>query len=210
MNNLEILSPLERDMLGELLNVGIASAAVSLSQIIKQEVKLSVPKIAFLSAEEMAEKLGGDCLISSVSRHVSGPFEAQSMLLFPKKSSVEVVRKMLGEDVPLDMINDVHQEAFIEIGNIMIQACIDAISEVLNVSFKVSPADYQAASPYKLIPMTIGSEQAVILDAGIDFTLSNTAEKGALVFLLGPISLEGLKKSINDILSKFSTTPGEQ
>ena len=208
MNSKQILTPIEADMLGELLNVGIASAATSLSQIIKQEVKLSVPNVAFLNAEEMAQQLGKNTQMSSVSRHVSGPFVARTMLIFPKESSVEVVRKMLGEDIPNETINDVHQEAFIEIGNVMIQACVDAIGQVLNVSFEVSPASYQLASPTKLLPPSYGTDKTVVLDAGINFTLSDTAESGSLVFLLGPISIDGLKASMEAILSKLTGTSG--
>ena len=204
MDKKEILTPLEIDMLGEMLNIGIASAAVSLSKIIKQEVKLTVPEIEFLSADEMANRLGAGKLVSSVSRHVIGPFDAQSMLLFPKESSYEVVRKMLGNEVSLDLIDDVHQEAFIEVGNLMIEACIEAISSVLNVNFDISPAAYELSSPHKILPVSNGKEQTVVLDAGIKITLSETPETGALVFLLGPIHVDGLKKSVGYIVRKLT------
>lgn len=203
MNDSQILSPLERDMLGELLNVGIGSAAVALSKIIKQEVKLSVPDVTFITSEEMAQKLGVVKQVSCVSQHVSGAFEGNSMLLFPEESSIEVVRKMLGEDIPMDTIKEVHQEAFIEIGNIMINSCMDAISEVLNVDFEVSPANYQLSTPHKLLPKHIGSDEMIVMDAGINFTLSDSHEDGSLVFLMGPFSLEGLKASLAAIIRKL-------
>ena len=44
MANLNILSELENDLLGELFNIGVGRAANSLSQMVNQEVTLSVPE----------------------------------------------------------------------------------------------------------------------------------------------------------------------
>ena len=98
------LSEMEVDLLTELFNLGVGSAAASLSQMVKQEIKLSVPHIEFLNINQIADKLGAERSICSVSQLVSGPFTAKSMLLFPEENSFEIVRQLLGNDLPDDAL----------------------------------------------------------------------------------------------------------
>lgn len=77
------LSELETDLLVELFNIGVGRAADSLSRMVNQEVHLSVPSVEFCSVEKMAEFLGGDTIICSVSQKMTASFNAKTMLLFP-------------------------------------------------------------------------------------------------------------------------------
>ena len=86
------LAELEQDLLTELFDVGVGKAAASLSSMVKQEIKLSIPEIEFLTIDNLAKKVSFEDSLCSVSQKVTGPFSAQSMLLFPEENSVEIVR----------------------------------------------------------------------------------------------------------------------
>jgi chemotaxis protein CheC len=111
------LTELEADLLAELFNIGVGRAADSLSRMVNQEVKLSVPSVEFRSVREMADYLGGDNIICSVSQNMTGEFDARSMLLFPEDNSMEVVRLLMGDHLSDELVADMQEEALNEIGN---------------------------------------------------------------------------------------------
>lgn len=192
------LSELERDLLTEMFNLGVGKAAASLSTMVKQEIKLSVPHIEFLTVTELADKLGTENAICSVSQVMSGPFSAQSMLLFPEKNSMEIVRQMLGEDLSDDTVMELQQEAFSEIGNIVLNACIGSFSDALNEEFKVDLPVFETSRSTDLFNVAEKS-QDIALFIRIDLTLSASEITGYLAFLMGTLSLEQLK----DVLEKM-------
>jgi len=201
----EYLSNLEMDLLAELFNVGVGSAANSLSQLIHQEVKLSVPKVKFVGTDEMAEYIGVDEMICGVGQEMHGAFEAHSMLLFPESGSMDVVRLMLGEDFPDEMIAEMQQEAMSEIGNIVLNACIGSISNAMSTTIKVELPRFYHDKTEKLLELGSAdnseSDDAVVLLIAIDLTLSQSDVTGYMAFLLGPTSLSKLQEQLRAILS---------
>jgi len=196
------LNELELDMLTEMFNLGVGKAAASLSEMVKQEIKLSVPKIEFLSVAELASELGSETTICSVSQQLSGPFSAQSMLLFPEKNSLNIVRKLLGEDLPDNTIEELQQEAFSEIGNIVLNACIGAFSESINAEFKIDLPVFEISKPLDLLSVSKNKDETALF-IRIDLTLSASNITGYMAFLMGTISLDRLKEVLKKILDNL-------
>ncbi|HED34691.1 MAG TPA: chemotaxis protein CheC [Gammaproteobacteria bacterium] len=196
------LSELEQDLLTELFNLGVGNAAASLSTMVKQEIKLSVPQVEFLSVQKLAEKLGSENSICSVSQIVSGPFTAQSMLLFPEENSLVIVRKLMGEDLPDDTIEELQKEAFSEIGNIVLNACIGSFSNAVNKEFKLDLPVFELAKPDKLFN-TPDNNNGTALFIRIHLTLSESKITGYMAFLMGTLSLEQLKAMLTRMLESI-------
>lgn len=198
------MSELERDLLTELFNLGVGNAAASLSTMVKQEIKLSVPYIEFLTKKELIKKLGIENSICSVSQKMSGPFSAQSMLLFPEENGTEIVRQLLGADIPEDSIIELQKEAFSEIGNIVLNACIGSFSNAINKEFSVDLPVFELGRPddiLKTSDASSGNESALFIR--IDLTLSTSKITGYMAFLMGTLSLENLKKVLEEMLSNI-------
>ena len=193
-----LLSELELDLLIEMFNLGVGKAAASLSSMVKQEIELSVPHIEFISVEKLAEKLGTSSTICSVSQILSGPFTAKSMLLFPEENSLEIVRKLLGEDLPEETIEELQQEAFSEIGNVVLNACIGAFADALNDEFRIDLPVYQLSKPPELLNTNENKDNTALF-IRIDLKLSASDITGYMAFLMGTISINELK----DVLKKM-------
>lgn len=202
MANTPELSELEQDLLGELFNIGVGNAAASLSQMVQQEVKLSVPEVEFVTVSELANHLGKNQSICSVAQYMDGPFKARSMLLFPEESSIEVVRKMLGSHLTDEAVADLQQEALSEIGNIVLNACIGSFAQAINAEFKVDLPQFELSKPSELLNVS-GNSNDIILFIRIDLTLSESEITGYLAFLLGSLSLEQLHKILQTMLGKM-------
>jgi chemotaxis protein CheC len=160
--------------------------------LVKQRLTLSVLEVEFQSVSNLAQHFNENCSMCSVSQHMSGPFEAKSMLLFTEQGSLEVVRLMLGSDMSDETLAELHQEAFLEIGNIVLNACIGSISRFMETRFRIDPPQFKLGNAHYLIP---GSD-SVVHDAAllirISLELSNSATRGQVVFLLETMSLNKL------------------
>jgi len=196
------LNELELDMLTEMFNLGVGKAASSLSTMVKQEIKLSVPKVEFLSVAQLANELGANTTICSVSQMLSGPFSAQSMLLFPEENSLNIVRKLLGEDLPDETIEELQQEAFSEIGNIVLNACIGAFAESLKTEFKIDLPIFEISKPPDLLNVSENKNETALF-IRIDLTLSTSDITGYMAFLMGTMSLEKLKDVLDKMLENL-------
>ncbi|MDP5212634.1 chemotaxis protein CheC [Pseudoalteromonas tunicata] len=193
-----LLDELEHDLLVELFNIGVGRAADSLSQIVNQEIKLSVPDIEHISVNQLAIKLGNGQEICSVSQYMKGSFEANTILLFPQHSSMEVVSKMLGEGFSTETLAELHQEGFSEIGNIVLNACIGAFGESIEEVFDVSLPVYSMGTAQDVI--AAGNLNQVLF-IRINLLLSTSHVEGYLVFLLEHFSFEKLKNVMQKIIN---------
>ncbi len=205
MANAIVLTEIEADLLAELFNIGVGRAADSLSRMVDQEVSLSVPSVEFRSVREMADYLGGDNIICSVSQQMTGEFDARSMLLFPEKNSMEVVRLLMGDTLSDELVAEMQEEALNEIGNIVLNACIGSIASSLDKQFDVGLPAFESDKPLKLLTSAVTSEDDGVLLIRINMELRESSIKGYLAFLLGPASQESLRKSLQIMLEKFST-----
>ena len=68
MTGLFELDELELDLLAELFNIGVGKAANSLSQMVDQEIKLSVPSIDFKTVSQMTGLLGDTTCMELLKR----------------------------------------------------------------------------------------------------------------------------------------------
>lgn len=126
------LNELQQDMLTEAFNLGMGKAAASLSEMVQEEVLLSVPEITFLSHEEAAIELSNQSSghLSGVSQGFSGPFGGEAMLLFPIDKSLDLVRMLLQDTVPLENLTELEEEALNEIGNIILNAGLSSLANL--------------------------------------------------------------------------------
>jgi len=205
MTNLPILGADEHDLLQELFNLGVGQAASALSKIVKQEVVLSVPIIEFRNRAEMVRELGEDRTICSIRQAMGGPFSAESMLMFPDESGLEVVRLMLDNQLSNETLAELQEEALSEIGNIVLNACIGAISNATRKTFTVGLPNFDVARPIELFNVTSSTQDDVVLLVRISMTLSASSVKGYMAFILGDLSLDELSKILNLLLKRIDS-----
>ena len=128
------LSDMEKDAFAEIFNIGVGHAASSLSQMIGQEVELAIPVVELLKRNEAALILAGDKNgnITGVREKFEGSFRGETLLLFPEESSLELVRLLLSEDLPLEVLTEMEQEALAEVGNIILTGCLSSLADLLH------------------------------------------------------------------------------
>ena len=134
------LSPLERDALTELVNIGVSRAAASLRKMVGGEVLLSVPAIEIIpnaiAAALIGEREGEDLV--AVRQDFAGAFRGRALLIFPQSNGLELVRAVLGDGIAPEEAAEMEREALAETGNIILNGCLATMANMLHRSLTMS------------------------------------------------------------------------
>jgi len=195
------LNELEYDLLTELFNIGVGRAAASLSEMLNQEIKLSVPEITFCTVNTLIQRFNASDNIITITQDISGPFDMKSMLVFPSDGSIHVIRAMLGEHLTDEMATELQQEAFSEIGNIILNACIGIIAKTLDETFAIELPHFNQDKPAAVFNENTEDGEQVVMSMQVDLTLTTSAISGYIAFILGSVSLENIKIQLNKMLN---------
>src|SRR5688572_16354742 len=129
----DTLTELELDALTELVNLGVSNAALSLREMVKGEVMLSVPKVSVVTLDEAVDIL---CKrearrLVAVQQHFEGDINGRALLIFPEAKSLELVRAVVGGTPSLEDIVELEHEALAETGNVLLNGCLGTIANGL-------------------------------------------------------------------------------
>ena len=215
------LTELEHDALLEIFNIGVGQAAAAMSGIVNEEVTMSVPSISFLSRGDAAQLLdeahrnnaaggGGNSSgnhasgerICGVSQHYEGAFSTEALLMFPEFKSLEIVRLMVGEAVPLAELTGMEQEAMSEIGNIILNACVGTLANIFEHELQGSLPVYHLGTSDEILDATGTRADTVVMMLHIDFILQKHQIHGYVAFILDITALTDLKGQIDSYLQR--------
>ena len=200
------LTELENDALIEIFNIGVGQAAASMSAIVNEAVRMSVPSITFINRADAARLLGSRVFeperICGVSQHYQGAFETEAILMFPEDKSLEIVRLMVGESVPLAELTDMEQEAMCEIGNIILNSCVGTLANIFQRELHGSLPAYHVGTSDEILTASGSEPDAVVLMLHIDFVLEKHQIQGYVAFVLDLSALHDLKAQINQYIAR--------
>jgi chemotaxis protein CheC len=191
------LSDLERDALGELSNIAMARAATNLRQMIQHEVRLSVPEVQIVTpamAIELVSKPGNPHLIA-VRQDFSGKFSGRALLIFPEANSLELVRVVVGRQLPLQDIIDLEDDALAETGNIILNSWVATISNLLKQRLAMS-LPVVIRRDQKNIFETAGTQASFILFLHIKFDIAHQEVRGYVALMMDIPSIAELRSLI--------------
>ncbi|ELX10241.1 CheY-P phosphatase CheC [Janthinobacterium sp. HH01] len=195
------LSELENDALIEIFNIGVGQAASSMSAIVNESVRMSVPSVSFINRTEAARLLDGKSpeagAICGVSQHYEGAFSTEAILMFPEDKSLEIVRLMVGESVPLKELTEMEQEAMCEIGNIILNSCVGTLANIFQRELHGSLPQYHVGTSDEILIASGSQHDTVVLMLHIDFVLEKHQIHGYVAFVLDISALHDLKEQIN-------------
>lgn len=198
------LSELQTDALTEIFNIGAGRAAASLSEIVGEAVRLSVPRIQLYQSSEIDAGILSlnSPRIGAVKQHFSGPFNADAMLLFTEDRALEIVHDMMSSQVGIEDVAEFEQEAMSELGNIILNACLSSMADMLELTLDSSLPIYTVGATDVVLQQIISdANQPLMLVLHIDLAIENRHSQGYLVFLLSSSSLEKLLNHIDRFIA---------
>src|SRR6476620_11249303 len=198
------LTEIERDAISEIANMGVSRAAASLRQMVGEQVLLSVPAVRIVSREEAAKLVeqGGASKLVAVQQSFEGPFSGRALLIFPQAQSLELVRSIIGAEQSLEDVIDLEQEALAETGNVILNACLATIANVLRKSMRMSLPSVirgDGATMFETEKSLSGGN--LVLFLYIDFTIKNRDIQGFIALLKDLPSITALKDIVRDFIA---------
>ncbi len=178
------LSDEQLDALSELANIGAGTAATALSQMLAQEVMLSVPRaLALPLADAVAAAGPPDQIVTGVVIPLQGDLDAIVVLLISSKDA-QTLCSLLGVEAG----TEVGESALSEIGNILGASYMSALAGMTGLSLELCPpqllTDLLASIVASLLALTAGdNDTALMLDTALDLA-EHPCE---LSFLLIPV-----------------------
>ena len=204
------LSPLEIDALTELVNIGVGRAASSLSDIIGEHVVLKVPHVDVLPLKELPAVMTqfNNKKHSLVLQSFQGDFTGTSALVFPPESAIRLVSALTGGEMDSPKLDLVRSGTLIEIGNIVINAILGTMGNMLDCDFIFSLPEFREI---KRLTDIIESDDAekksgFIMLAEANFNISSLEIQGFIVIIFKLDSLNNLVAMIKKSIGKSDAT----
>ena len=193
------LDELELDALTELVNLGVGRAALSLRELVGEEVLLTVPAISTVSPEQAAEMIGGPRVgeLVAVEQVFEGDVKGRALLIFPEANSLELVRAVTHDTVPADQIPELAPEALCETGNVVLQACLGTIANNLRRTLAMTVPQLVRGRARDLFPK---AGVSTVLFVYINFSLGGRRIRGYIALLLDLPSMRALKELVGEFI----------
>jgi chemotaxis protein CheC len=207
-----IISDDELEILQEIMNISFGKATADLAQLIDIYVNLSVPYVKIIDTgaleEYIREEIRGFEDISTVEQKFWGEFKGSALLIFPSGTGKELITLLTGEDVDVfasDPIDELERGTLMEVGNILIGACVGKIAEMLNDSLTYSPPIvYIGDTSKEALPKALLDSYDLTIVLKTSFSFDKKDVVGFLFMVTSQDSLIWLKKSLNDFLEQYS------
>jgi chemotaxis protein CheC len=154
----------------EMSNVGMDHAAIALSQLMKRNFHLKVPRILVMDVAQVPEFLGGTQLkIVGVYLQILGDARGNIMMVFTRENAIRMLDNLLTRDRHMEaLLSELEISALIEVGNILASAYLNALGERLKMTLIPS------------VPVLSFDMAGTVLD----FVLSEQGETGDLSFMI--------------------------
>ncbi|WP_426190525.1 chemotaxis protein CheC [Massilia sp. DWR3-1-1] len=206
-----ILSALQHDALVELFNIGVGQAANALSDIVGDEVTMSVPTLRFLDRAAAGALLAGDdTRVCGVRQHYEGSFRTEAIVMFAEDKSLDIVRLMVGDAVPFEELTEMEQEAMGEIGNIVLNCCVGTLASLFDQELRGSLPVVQLASSAVILGASAAEpgRSPVVLMLHIDLALATHRIHGYIAFVLDLGAFEELRAQVDGWLARLLPAAG--
>ena len=204
------LNDLEHDALTELVNLGVSRAAANLSEMVGEQVHLSVPSVTMMGraqAIEILNKSGSGRLVA-VHQVFDGDVSGRALVIFPEAKSLELVRAVTSAELSLEDIIELEHEALAETGNVILNSCLATIANQLERTLTISLPDILRGDGYLLFNLPPPPQAGdVVMFIYINFAVHQRDIQGYIAMLMDVSSLTALRGLLARYIERVTGEP---
>jgi chemotaxis protein CheC len=209
-NTTEMITAEETDTLQEIMNIAFGRAASDLAEYIDIFVVLSPPQIKVLQAFDLPSYLNNEIKsydkVSIVEQNFWGKFKGNAFLVFPSGTGKRMISLFNSENKVFESepSYELEKETFLEIGNILIGACIGKIAELLGDVTTYSPPRVVVENSLRGVVYDNLSDPdnlAIVLRTIFEFNEKNVS--GYMFILTKQESFAWLKTALSKFLEQY-------
>jgi len=135
------ISELEKDIIKEILNIGLARAADSFASISRDRVLLKVPSMELISSQEVMQTLKRfEQTHEIIQSDIKGDFNGTTLMIFSYKHVQKLSEVCLNMMPPFPSeLNEMQESLLLEISNIITGAFVTQLANILKCNIYGSP-----------------------------------------------------------------------
>lgn len=135
----EMLTPEEKDAIGEISNISLGSSATTLFALVNQRVNISTPTVSICRWEELSTQYERPCVFIQIS-YKEG-LDGKNVLILQEKDVKIIADLMMGGDGSNTEgeLTDLHLSAISEAMNQMMGASSTSLSSMFDTKIDISP-----------------------------------------------------------------------
>lgn len=188
------------DALKELINIGVGSGADVLNTMLDSHVCLRVPSLKVVLPNELENEMQENHIhnLSAINLRFKGSFLGTAELVFPADSASKLISTITNGDTQDYKEDDPTRAcALSEIGNIVLNAVMGGISNLLDLSLTYSVPNYIEGDIKNLMIANKISFDTVVLLARTRFTIEALEIEGDILLFLEVGSFDKLLAKID-------------
>lgn len=195
-----ILTPYQKDGLTELVNISFSRAVASLAELTGHRIGLTVPQVDVYPIGELGHALSGYVVgeVTTVHQLFSGKVSGDAFMILDYNGSILLSDLLTEQSRNTDKLNASDREVLTEVGNILLNACLGTMGNVLKVHISFSVPKIHLDSLDSLIKsLIIGKDElryAIVVT--MMFNIHESSIQGYLMIVLGVTSLDYLLETI--------------
>lgn len=201
------LSKIQQDGLVEILNIAIGRAASSLSQMVREEISLTVPNVSFVKHSDILNLFSDREIftIDAVSQKFTGVFSGEAILVFPESDSLRLVQCVIGDMVEEGSMTELEQETVTEVGNVVLNACLSSLSDQLDMEITGTMPQFLAGKTTDVLENydeNVGSQIVMLIE--VSFDILHKEMCGYLVLIIDLPSAHDMLDRIDKFIHSLS------
>ncbi len=138
----DLLSPEEKDAIGEISNISMGTSATTLSELVnKQKVDISTPKVSVITWPELVNSYDRPCIFIQI--YYKEGLDGNNILILKEKDVKIIADLMMGGDGTNTEgeLSELHLSAISEAMNQMMGSSSTSLSSMLETKVDISPPD---------------------------------------------------------------------
>lgn len=147
MTNGIIFSDMERDVIGEVMNISLGSSATSLSALLGKRVEITVPNVKVITSGDFSFD-AFEPAIGAEIRYTEG-LDGINVLILKKADAKSIIEILMGQTIPPEefVMDEISTSAICEVMNQMMGSAATALADFIGRPINIStPIAYEIES----------------------------------------------------------------
>jgi len=209
-SNGDILTSQEIDLLQEIMNIGFGQAAADLAEVIDIFVSINSPQLNIIKATDIhgriQEEIPDFAGCSIVEQGYMGATQGLALMVFPQHAEKQLLSLFPGLDsssVETD-IGELEKEVLLEVGNILIGACVGKMLELLKTDVTyLPPRTLVGEDLQSVFSQDSPKQDSYAMFLRTDFGFEDRSVSGYLFLVFDEDSIDPLKAALESFAAQY-------
>lgn len=204
---IEELNEDRRDALQEIINISFGRSVASLAQLLGVFIQLSIPDVRVVQPSQVLDflvsNMEGEDRVSLVQQAFRGQFFGEALLALPHRSGKSLIAMLQeGGFAPEMEMDQLEMEALLEIGNIVMGACLGQLAHLLHTTLAFNPPQVSVEQlNSERFRSTIADREGRVLLIQTNFRVKEREVVGFLFIFFHEDGLDWVFRSVDQFLN---------